>query len=140
MTDADVVLAKIATMERCRARILEIQSPTRQPQLLPVDVEDLLAVNLQRAAQAAIDLAMHVVSSEGLGVPTELAEGFTLLAKQGVIDEELAGQLRRMVGFRNIAVHQYHALDLAIMLAIAEKHLGDLHTFAARILDHIGLK
>ena len=71
MTDADVVLAKVATLERCRARIAEIRSPARQPHLLPVDVEDLLAVSLQRAAQAAIDLAMHVVSSEGYGVPAE---------------------------------------------------------------------
>ena len=140
MTDADVVLAKVATMERCRARIAEIRSPARQPHLLPVDVEDLLAVNLQRAAQAAIDLAMHVVSSEGYGIPADLAEGFTLLAKHGVIDEELAGRLRRMVGFRNIAVHQYQALDPAIMVAIAEKHLGDLHIYAARFLDHLGLK
>jgi len=45
-----------------------------------------------------------------------------------------------MVGFRNIAVHQYQTLDLAIMLAIAEKHLGDFHIFAARVLDHLGLK
>jgi len=60
MTDADVVLAKVATMERCRARIAEIRSPARKPHLLPVDVEDLLAINL-------------------------------------LIDEELAGRLRRMV-------------------------------------------
>jgi uncharacterized protein YutE (UPF0331/DUF86 family) len=140
MTDTDVVLAKVATMERCRARIVEIRSPARQPHLLPVDVEDLLAVNLQRAAQSAIDLAMHVVSSEGYGVPAELGEGFTLLAKHGLIDDVLAGRLRRMVGFRNIAVHQYQTLDLGIMLAIAEKHLEDLHIFAARVLDHLGLK
>ncbi len=102
MTDADVVLAKVATMERCRARIAEIRSPARRPHLLPVDVEDLLAVNLQRAAQAAIDVAMHVVSSEGYGVPADLAEGFTLLAKHGVIDEELlcsaAASLAGMIG------------------------------------------
>jgi uncharacterized protein YutE (UPF0331/DUF86 family) len=138
MTDADVVLAKVATMERCRGRIAEIRSPARQPHLLPVDIEDLLAVNLQRAAQAAIDLAMHVVSSEGYGVPADLAEGFT--SKHGLIDDDLAGRLRRMVGFRNVAVHQYQTLDLGVMLSIAEKHLGDLHLFAARVLDHLGLK
>ncbi len=139
MTDADVVLAKVATMERCRVRIAEIRSPARQPHLSPIDLEDLLAVNLQRAAQAAIDLAMHVVSSEGYGVPADLAEGFTLLAKHGLIDDDLAGRLRRMVGFRNVAVHQYQTLDLGIMHAIAEKHLDDLHVFAARVLDHLGL-
>ena len=140
MTDADVVLAKVATLERCRARIAEIRSPARQPHLLPVDVEDLLAVSLQRAAQAAIDLAMHVVSSEGYGVPAELGEGFTLPAKHGLIDDDPAGRLRRMVGFRNIAVHQYRTLDLGIMLSIVEKHLVDLHVFAARVLDRLGLK
>ena len=55
-----------------------------------------------------------------------------------MIDEELAGRLRRMVGFRNIAVHQ--AFDPPIMIAITDKHLGDLHIYAACVLDHLGLK
>ncbi|WP_460014934.1 HepT-like ribonuclease domain-containing protein [Lysinibacillus sp. CTST325] len=39
-----------------------------------------------------------------------------------------------MVGFRNIAVHDYQALELTILQAIIEKHLSDFKTYAEAIL------
>jgi uncharacterized protein YutE (UPF0331/DUF86 family) len=65
-----------------------------------VDIEDVTVLNLQRAAQAAIDLAAHVVVAEGYGLPDSLAAAFSELERQGLIDAELAGRLRKMVGFR----------------------------------------
>jgi uncharacterized protein YutE (UPF0331/DUF86 family) len=135
MVERDVVLAKVAAIERCLKRISQVRSGERRRVLLPVDVEDIVAVNLQRAAQAAIDLALHVAASEGYGLPDDLAEGFILLEKNGVIDSDLCGKLRRMVGFRNIAVHQYEILDPAIVEAIASTHVNDLQRFAARIVE-----
>jgi uncharacterized protein YutE (UPF0331/DUF86 family) len=89
MVERDVVLAKVAAIERCLKRISQVRSGERRRVLLPVDVEDIVAVNLQRAAQAAIDLALHVAASEGYGLPDDLAEGFILLEKNGVIDSDL---------------------------------------------------
>ena len=80
MVERDVVLAKIATIDRCLARIEDVRG-ARGGQLLPIDVEDIVAVNLQRAAQAAIDLAAHVVATEAYGLPADLAATFTLLEK-----------------------------------------------------------
>jgi uncharacterized protein YutE (UPF0331/DUF86 family) len=34
-------------------------------------------------------------------------------------------RMRAMVGFRNVAAHQYQVLDQAILRAVVEKHLGD---------------
>jgi uncharacterized protein YutE (UPF0331/DUF86 family) len=140
MVERDVVLAKVAAIERCLNRISQVRSDERRQVLLPVDLEDIVAVNLQRAAQAAIDLALHVAASEGYGLPSDLAEGFILLEKNRVIDSDLSGKLRRMVGFRNIAVHQYETLDPAILEAIASTHVGDIQRFAARIVEFFGVQ
>ena len=134
MVDRDVVLAKLATIDRCLARIAETRAE-RRPALLPVDVDDIVLLNLQRAIQAAIDLATHVVATEGYGLPESVADAFSLLAGRGVIDADHAQRLRRTVGFRNIAIHEYQALDPSIVEAIVTRHLGDLRELAARVVQ-----
>lgn len=59
---------------------------------------------------------------------------FALLAQAGWIDLELADTLKRMVGFRNIAVHDYQVLQLPITVAIIEKHLDDFLVFAREVI------
>jgi len=130
MVDPDVVTAKIAVVDRCLSRIEDVRGE-RGAQLLPVDVDDITALNLQRAVQAGIDLANHVVAAEGYGVPDSTASTFALLAEHGVIDRELADRLRRMVGFRNIAIHDYKTIDSAIVESIVRHHLGDLRALGS---------
>jgi uncharacterized protein YutE (UPF0331/DUF86 family) len=137
VVDRDVVIAKLDVVERCIARIEEVHSGERT-ELLPVDIEDITAINLQRAVQAAIDLATHVVSTESYGTPDSTSDAFTLLERQGVIDSNLAGRLRRMVGFRNIAIHDYQSVDPAIVESIVEQRLGDLRALGARIVAVFG--
>lgn len=139
MLDRDVVTAKIAVIDRCLARIEEVHGE-RRTDLQPVDVDDITALNLQRAIQAAIDLAVHVVASEGYGTPDSTADAFMLLERHGILDPSLAGRLRRMVGFRNIAIHEYKSVDPAIVERIIERHLGDLRGLGARILEAFGLE
>lgn len=62
-----------------------------------------------------------------------------MLGERGILDRELAGRLRRMVGFRNIAIHEYEALDPQIVEAIVERHLGDLRALGHRIVAAFGL-
>jgi uncharacterized protein YutE (UPF0331/DUF86 family) len=47
-----------------------------------------------------------------------------------VVGGDLAARLRAMAGFRNIAVHDYRALDPAVLEAIVADDLGDLEGFA----------
>jgi uncharacterized protein YutE (UPF0331/DUF86 family) len=137
VVERDVVLAKVATIDRCLSRILEVRA--RRAQLLPLDVEDLVLLNLQRAAQAAIDLASHVTTTEGYGLPDSVAGTFTLLEQNGVIDPDLGVRMRKMAGFRNIAVHAYQAIDPAVVEAIVANHLDDLRRFAAAIVARFGV-
>lgn len=134
MVERDVVIAKAATIERCLARVAEVRSRPSGA-LLPIDVEDIVVLNVTRAAQAAADLAAHVVAAEGYGLPDSLAAGFTLLEKQGIIDPAIAGKLRAAMGFRNVAVHSYETVDPRVVEAIATHHVDDLRRFAAAMVE-----
>ncbi len=133
MVDRDIVVAKVATIDRCLHRIAEVQAASGK--LSPIDIEDITVLNVTRAAQAAIDLATHVVTTEGYGLPDTVASTFVLLAKHGVINETLAERMRKMVGFRNIAVHGYETLDSNVIRAIVGHHLGDVRDFARAVVD-----
>jgi uncharacterized protein YutE (UPF0331/DUF86 family) len=132
MVDRDLVLAKVETLERSLARI---DSARDRVGLDPLDRQDIIVLNLQRAVQAMLDLAAHVVAREGLGVPDDLAASFDLLKHAGILEEELADHMRRMTGFRNVAVHEYRKLDPKIVEAIVRDRLGDLRAFARAILE-----
>ena len=132
MVDRDIVLAKAAIVDRCLRRIDDVRGP-RRAALNTVDVLDITVLNLQRAAQACIDLASHLVATEGYGLPDSLGATFSLLEERGVIAADLADRLRKMVGFRNIAVHDYQNVDPAIVEAIVTRHLPDLRQFVAEI-------
>jgi uncharacterized protein YutE (UPF0331/DUF86 family) len=134
MVERDLVLSKAATIDRCLARVAEVRSRPAGA-LLPVDIEDIVVLNVTRAVQAAADLAAHVVAAEGYGLPDSLAAAFTLLEGQGVIDAELAAKMRQAMAFRNIAVHRYEAVDARVVEAIASHRIEDLRHFAARMVE-----
>ncbi|MEP7010637.1 MAG: DUF86 domain-containing protein [Acidobacteriota bacterium] len=136
MVDLDVVTAKISTLERCLARI---ESTRSQLGLAEADRDDITALNLERAIQAVMDLAIHVVATEGYGVPDSAGDSFRLLGERRIIPGDLVERLRKMVGFRNISIHDYRKLDPAIFQSIIAGRLGDLREFAARLIDAFGL-
>lgn len=109
----DILLNKAAIIERCVRRMLE--EARACPRLDDVTHVDALTLNIERACQAAIDMAMHVVADRHLGVPQSTAEAFVLLERAGVIGGSLASALCGMVGFRNVAVHQYEDIDVSVL-------------------------
>ena len=92
------------------------------------------SLNIQRACQAAQDLANRMIRTHQLGLPQNARESFLLLADAKLITPDLAATLISMVGFRNIAVHEYQRLNIAILRAIIEKHLADLLRFSNQLL------
>ena len=120
----DVLMQKLASIDRCVRQVREFVGgdPDRLKQQL---VQDAVVLNLQRACEQAIDAAARVASMRRLGVPTDSAEAFTLLERARVLTPATAARMRAMVGFRNVAVHQYQLLDQGILRSVVEKHLGD---------------
>jgi len=98
--------------------------------------QDSIVLNLQRACEAAIDLAMRLVRVHRLGLPQESREAFRLLEEKGLIDIETSKRMQTMVGFRNIAVPSYQKLSIDVVRAILTNHLVDFQRFATAALRH----
>ena len=135
MLDRDVVLAKVAAIQKCLRRIKHVTDldPDRLDEL---DAQDIFVLNLQRAIQSTIDLATHIVASEGLGISDTIGGNFVLLKHSKIITKSLSKKMQSMVGFRNIAIHNYQALDVNILKAILSKNLKDIEQFYTAVLTH----
>jgi len=132
---SDVILNKIATIERCLERIREEYGEDETAFRTNFTKQDSVILNLERASQAAVDIATHIVKNRKLGLPNTSRELFDLLLKEGLLSQKSALQMQKMVGFRNIAVHDYQNLNLDIVVAIVQKHLDDFETFVADIFE-----
>ncbi|MDD5296464.1 MAG: DUF86 domain-containing protein [Rhodocyclaceae bacterium] len=130
----DVLLNKAATIERCVKRARE--EYTRDPASFAVDLtrQDAAILNIQRACEAALDMGQHLIRRERLGIPQGARDVFALLARGDWIDAGLAAALKRMVGFRNIAIHDYQSLQLPITVAIIQGHLDDFLHYSQALL------
>lgn len=126
----DVILNKAASLERCIRRIKEEYVGFEQELKTNFSKQDSIILNIQRACENAIDMATHIVRIEKLGVPLTSRDVFELLSNQKIIPVELSRTLQRMVGFRNIAVHDYSALELPIVEKVITLHLVDFEQFS----------
>jgi len=131
--DRDVINRKLESLRRCIARI-ESKRPIR-PDVLRVnyDLQDIIALNLERAVQTCVDIAAHVISQTELPVPSTMGEGFARLAELRVISPQVATSLQKAVAFRNILVHNYTNINWDIVANILTSHLIDFVQFAQAI-------
>lgn len=130
----EVLLGKAAIIERCLKRIAEEYVGHEAELESNFTRQDALVLNLQRACEASIDAAMHLVRIHRLGIPTESRQAFEMLMKTQQLDAELGRRLIAMVGFRNIAVHAYQDIDMDILRRILAEGVGDLAAYARLIL------
>lgn len=131
----DVLINKAATIERCVLRAREEYFSEPATFATNFSRQDAAILNIQRACEAALDMGQHLIRRERLGVPQSARDVFALLAQAGRIELALAQGLQRMVGFRNIAVHDYKALQLPITVAIIEKHLDEFLQYSKVLLQ-----
>jgi len=124
MRDRDLVEKRLAVIESCLSDLRRLARPDRLA--LDVKEERFVEHTLQLAIQAALDAASHIVSERRLGEPRSNRELFALLARDGWIPADLQERLSAMAGFRNILVHGYDEVDLAIVADVLATRLGDL--------------
>lgn len=132
----DVLINKAATIERCVLRAREEYFSDPASFATNFSRQDAAILNIQRACEAALDMGQHLIRRDRLGVPQSARDVFALLARAGRIEQSLADGLQRMVGFRNIAVHDYQSLQLPITIAIIEKHLDEFLQYSKDLLQH----
>lgn len=135
MTD-DVILNKCATIERCVIRVIEEWESAGESFDTDFTRQDAAILNIQRACEAAIDAGQYLIRKHHWGLPQSARDVFSILSEKGVLSGELAESMKNMVGFRNIAVHNYQSLALPVVRAIIQHHLTDFTGYRQSLLKH----
>lgn len=131
----DVLLNKAAVIERCVRRAREEHAAAGSHFASDYTRQDAAVLNIQRACEAALDMGQHLVRRDKLGLPQSARDVFELLARYGWISTAQASSLQKMVGFRNLAVHDYQSLLLPITVSIITQHLDEFLHYSAAILQ-----
>ena len=129
----DTVALKITSLQRCVARARGAYQRAGTQFRSNFDQQDAAILNILRASETAIDLANMLIRSRHLGIPTDSRESFSILQREGLVSEALTLRLKAMVGFRNLAVHQYRDLDIEMVEHILAHELDDLVAFAEQM-------
>lgn len=113
----DICIQKLSIIERSIRRYLEEYEIN--PSLENYSHQDSFVLNVQRASQAIIDLALHIVSGKHLGMPNSSSDAFEILYTHNIISESTKKSMISMVGFRNLAVHEYQKIEKDVLFWIA---------------------
>lgn len=131
--DRQVIDQKLESLRRCLMRIQD-KSPLDLDLLQQdFDLQDIIALNLSRAVQLTVDIGSHIISTHHMPAPETMGQTFEVLAQQKVLPVRVAEQLKKSVGFRNIAVHNYEAINWQIVHSILVDHLNDFSAFAKSV-------
>lgn len=134
--DKTVIIEKFQSIDNCLKRIHDkVQNDVSN--IDDIDVQDIFVLNLQRAIQTCIDVAAHIIKQRSMPIPKTLREYFSLLFDEGILSESLSANMCNMVGFRNIAVHEYEEISVEILKSIYLEHLCDISAFQKEIAGQI---
>jgi uncharacterized protein YutE (UPF0331/DUF86 family) len=135
VVDPDRVRRLLALLADFRGR-LETLAATERSHYLS---EDAYAGRylVQAAAQVCIDVANHLIASEGWRVPADFRDAFTVLEEEHVLDPDLADRLRSLAGLRNRLVHLYDDVDDALVQEALQAGLPDLDSFAQAVARYV---
>ena len=131
--DREVIEQKLESLRRCVQRIRDKAPFDAEKLAQDYDLQDIISLNLSRAVQLCVDIGAHCLADRNVKAPDTMGETFDALTAEKLIDSDLAGKLKKAVGFRNIAVHNYEEIDWAIVYAITTSHLDDFKKFAQAI-------
>lgn len=131
-----VILTKIESIERCVQRIDEIYGGDIE-RLNDYLYQDAIVLNIQRACQQSIDLSMYLCSKLAFGIPKSSRDSFILLKENNVITEDMSKLMEKMVGFRNVVIHEYQEVELEIIKFIVEKGREDFLKYTNEVLNYI---
>ena len=133
-----VIASKLESLRRCLDRITSKKPDTLNQLLEDIDMQDILALNLERSIQLCVDIANHILSALDDSPAMSMAESFERLSEKEIISNELAANLRRAVGFRNLSVHAYDKIDWSLVWNNFESDLNDLVQFVEIIESTYG--
>jgi uncharacterized protein YutE (UPF0331/DUF86 family) len=137
MIDKDLIRQKVGNIQNCLNSIRKYTDNLNPASLEDLKTQDAVVINLERAIQASVDIAAHIVSEKQLGTLNSMKDSFITLYRNNIINQELSLRLIKMIGFRNIAVHAYDDLNISILEKILSHHLVDFEDFYRVVLSWV---
>ena len=134
MVDKDLIMAKAGAIKRHCKRISDKSNVDIEMFKSDLDRQESVLFNLQMAIQNCIDIAAHIVSEEGYGVPGSSNEMFYMLEENGLLEPTLTEKMVKAVGMRNLIVHEYGTIDLDHIYHVSQKNISDLYDFIKILL------
>jgi uncharacterized protein YutE (UPF0331/DUF86 family) len=139
LADSDLILARAGSVRSHLKRVFEKRNVDLDGFLKDIDRQESILFNIQMAVQNCIDIAAHIISENGLGVPGSTTEMFYLLEKHGYLNHDLTGRMVKAVGFRNLIVYEYGKIELEQVYEIAQNDITDLNEYLKAIIKKLGL-
>ena len=93
MENEAVIINKYDSIKRCIKRIEEEYEGNIE-NLCDYKKLDPIVLNIQRACEASIDMAMYIVSNRKLGIPQTKKEAFIKLEENKLISEEISKNMQ----------------------------------------------
>lgn len=128
-----IIQYKTAKIERCINRAHKLYADSIQ-NLNDETIQDSIVLNIQRACEASIDLAIHLICEKNSKSPQSRNEVFQLLYEENLIDRDLYCSLVYILDFCKLAVHDYQDLEIKILGSILNKHISDFKKFTQIVL------
>ena len=85
---------------------------------------------LQLTIEALLDTGSHVIAGLELGTIETYSDVPRILADKGYISYDLSERWIKIIGFRNVLVHEYLDVDRKIVHDVLQHQLGDLRALA----------
>lgn len=139
MVNVDVVQRKIGRASVWLDEAEAILARPEQELLAEIKERDLASFYLFLAIQEVIDLASHWVAEENWGPPDDAASTFVILADHREIDRNLAEDMRKAVGLRNLIAHGYSLIDHSRIQGEYKKGVASLRRFLAAVAEKAGI-
>ncbi|HLR25146.1 MAG TPA: DUF86 domain-containing protein [Fodinibius sp.] len=131
--DRQIIAEKLESLRHCISRV-EQKRPSKAAAFEDdFDLQDIISVNLERAVQLCVDISSHILSSSEQDVPDTMADTFLQLNKLDILTDSTAKVMKKAVGFRNIAVHNYHKINWEIVFNITKYQVDDFKQFAHEV-------
>lgn len=135
--DDSRLLDKIETVERCVRRAREEYFADPETFQNNFTRQDAAILNVQRACDTCIDIGFILIRTHKLGFPGSTREVFDILTRTGWISGDLLSALKGMVGYRNVALHQYVELSFDITVGVITRGLDDCLAFSRLVLTRL---
>jgi uncharacterized protein YutE (UPF0331/DUF86 family) len=137
MVDEKLILRKLSDLSDLRDQIDEYRSISSGRYAADWKVQRIVERTLQMMIEICLDIANHIISDRRYRRPVGYSDHFTVLRENGILNARLALRMAKMAKFRNLIVHNYDKINVAVVVGILKRNLSDFDTFKAAIMDFL---